>query len=96
MPLKLSRPAEDDTDLIYECGATRFGMDVADRYAANIDRALVLIERHPHIARLREEVDGRTRAYPVGTHLIIYEVDDESNVLVLRIRHAREDWQHID
>ena len=25
-------------------------------------------------------------------HIIFYQVDDMNNVLILRIRHGREDW----
>ncbi len=96
MPLRLSREADEDSRLIYLFGAAKFGVAIADRYAANIDRALALIADHPHVARLRDEVDDRTHAYPVGSHLIIYEIENATDVIVLRIRHSREDWQHED
>lgn len=51
-----------------------------------------MIDRYPRIARLRQEIDDATRGFPVGVHIIFYQVDDADDVLILRIRHGREDW----
>ena len=92
MRLELSREADEDLRRIYLVGAAQFGVEVADRYAARLIDALSLIADFPHIARVRDNLSGEVRAYPVLSHIIIYKVMDEV-VLVARIRHGREDWQ---
>ncbi len=92
MPHRISAPADEDLRLIYLRGADQFGIDVADRYAAQLRRAFELLGNFPELARRREEVTGDVRAYPIGAHIIIYQIDPDGVVQILRIRHGREDW----
>ncbi|WP_417496630.1 type II toxin-antitoxin system RelE/ParE family toxin [Maricaulis sp.] len=43
-------------------------------------------------ARERVEIAPPVRCHPHGSHLIIYVIDADDDVLVLRIRHAHENW----
>jgi toxin ParE1/3/4 len=45
----------------------------------------------PEIARERTEYDPPVRIHPHRSHIIVYQVVDDQ-VLILRIRHGREDW----
>jgi toxin ParE1/3/4 len=49
------------------------------------------LSRFPRAARLRDEVDPPVRAYPYRSHLIVYDIDGDA-IVILRIRHGREDW----
>jgi toxin ParE1/3/4 len=93
MPLKLSQEADEDLRRIYLYGAEVHGLDAADRYAARLRKALDLIADNPRMARRREELDGDVRAHPVRAHIIVYEIGSDDEVIVLRVRHGREDWQ---
>ena len=42
--------------------------------------------------RLREEISLPVRVHPYKAHLVIYDVGDEDEVIILRVRHGREDW----
>jgi len=68
-----------------------FGLTQADAYAASLRQAFELIATYPRSARKREEIEPIVRTSPHKAHIILY-VADEQGVLVLRIRHAREDW----
>lgn len=35
---------------------------------------------------------ARFRIHPVQSGLVIYQVEDHGNILIVRVRHGREDW----
>ena len=43
------------------------------------------------MARERPELVPPARVHPCGPHIILYVVD-AAGVLIVRVRHAREDW----
>ena len=44
-------------------------------------------------AHERSEIEPPVRIHPVGSHLVVYQVDAHGDVFVIRVRHAHEDWQ---
>lgn len=88
---RLSQRAESDVGDIYLTSALTFGLAQADRYHAGLEAMFEFLAANPRAARERREVDPPVRAHPYGSHIIIYTID-EFGVLVLRIRHGREDW----
>lgn len=90
---QLSRPAFQDVERLYEDGVITFGQAKADKYYDGLFEAFDLLASYPHAARLRMEINPPARIYRYRSHMIVYEVDDEETVLILRIRHGREDWQ---
>ena len=50
------------------------------------------MSEYPRAARLRHEIDPPVRAHPYKAHLIVYEIEAEDGIVVLRVRHSREDW----
>jgi toxin ParE1/3/4 len=91
MGYKLSRKAEDDLLAIYRIGAAEFGTDQAQHYFAGLEDALDFLATYPRAARERLEIDPPIRAHPHKSHLIIYIIQGD-DILILRVRHAREDW----
>lgn len=92
MQIELSGAAELDLRHIVLEGLARFGDEASQRYVVRLRDALTLINDFPRIARVREEIDAETRAFPVGVHLILYRIKPDGHPFVLRIRHGREDW----
>lgn len=92
MAVELSAEADRDLAELIVSGLERYGLAVSDRYVARLREAFEMIDSFPRIARLREEIGRETRAFPVGVHIIFYQVDEADDVLILRIRHGREDW----
>lgn len=92
MGFKLSRKAEDDLIAIYRTGSEEFGVDQAESYFAGLEEAFGFLASYPRAARERFEIDPPVRAHPHKTHLIVYLIEDD-DILILRVRHAREDWQ---
>ena len=46
------------------------------------------------MARLRSELSPPMRVHPCGSHVILYVVDVERGVVIVRVRHGREDWMN--
>ncbi|MBL8556531.1 MAG: type II toxin-antitoxin system RelE/ParE family toxin [Phenylobacterium sp.] len=68
-----------------------FGEAQADRYLADLYDAFDLLAANPRIARDRTEFRRPVRVHPFKAHVIVYRADGD-DVLILRLRHGREDW----
>ena len=68
-----------------------FGLRQADVYGVAMIKALRLIADYPQAARIRTDTARPVRAKPHKSHVIIYVIEDD-DVLILRVRHAGEDW----
>lgn len=88
----ITNAAQADIEQLYLNGAAQFGQFQADKYAAGLAAAFDRIARYPRLTRLRDEIDPPIRALPYGSHIILYDVDSEDQVTVVRVRHGREDW----
>lgn len=83
--------AASDLDRIYRNGAAQFGFAQADAYVSELKRVLELLGTNPRMARLRKEIEPPVRIHPHRSHLIVYDIEGDT-VLILRIRHANENW----
>lgn len=92
MAYTLTRAAEADIINIYLEGATLFGVNQAERYAQELVRSFEFLSTHPKAARERLEINPPVRIHPSGVHMIVYEIDPNGDVLIIRVRHGREDW----
>ena len=92
MGFHLTKEAEEDIIRIFLEGAGLFGVNQAESYHAALHHAFGIIAEHPKIARQREELSPPVRVHPYKSHIIIYELDDDNNVIIIRVRHGREDW----
>lgn len=91
MGYQIARRAEEDIENLYVSSATAFGIEQAERYFAGLEAAFNLLAKHPRIARERSEISPPVRVHPYKPHVIIYTLQGQ-NILILRIRHQREDW----
>jgi len=62
-------------------------------YYRKIEGMLELLSENPHMARERLEITPPVRIHPFRSHLIVYIVDDNNDIFIVRIRHEHEDWQ---
>ncbi|MBI1384716.1 MAG: type II toxin-antitoxin system RelE/ParE family toxin [Rhizobiales bacterium] len=93
MGYRLTNAAEQDLIDIYVDGAMRFGSAQAERYLGSMARAFELIADFPRIANERPEYTPAYRIHPQGVHVIIYLTNEQDEVLIVRVRHGREDWK---
>lgn len=93
MTYRLTRAAEADLLTIYLEGAARFGLDQADLYFAELETAFEFLVENPEAARERTEITPPMRCHPRGRHIIVYVIEPDGAILIVRVRHAREDWR---
>ncbi|WP_069064223.1 type II toxin-antitoxin system RelE/ParE family toxin [Sphingobium sp. RAC03] len=89
---RLTRAAADDLTTIFLEGIKQFGLPQADTYLEGLSAIFAFLAEYPQAARLREEISPPVRVHPYKAHLVIYDVGDEDQVIILRVRHGREDW----
>ncbi|MBT3348177.1 MAG: type II toxin-antitoxin system RelE/ParE family toxin [Thiotrichales bacterium] len=92
MGYKLSHEAEEDIINIYLEGISQFGSIQADRYHHKIEEAFYFLSDNPEAAPLRIELKPNIRVHPTHSHIVIYQIEDNSDLFILRVRHKREDW----
>ncbi|MDM9649321.1 type II toxin-antitoxin system RelE/ParE family toxin [Rhizobium sp. S163] len=92
MPFRLSAEAEEDIVSIAEEGIRIFGALVARQYHDELFALLEIIASNPRIARERHEISPPVRIHPFKAHLVVYRVDVDGSIFVIRIRHGHEDW----
>jgi toxin ParE1/3/4 len=92
MSFKLSVEAEEDIIAIAEQGVRVCGVGEAHRYHDDLFALLDLISDTPCIARERNEIDPPVRIHPFKAHLIVYRLDEDGTIFIIRIRHGHEDW----
>ena len=93
MTVKLAQKAEDDLLAIFLQGIERFGPVQAEAYLRDLDHVFDLLGAHPELGRVRTEITPPVRVHPHRAHIIIYETDGVDGVIILRVRHAAEDWR---
>ncbi len=89
---RLTIAAADDLADIYLSGAIRFGVAQADAYHAGLEATFDFLVQFPRVARLRLEIEPPVRAFRFKAHLVVYDLAADDGVVVLRVRHGREDW----
>jgi len=95
MAYRLSVAAEDDLFSIFVSGVSEFGIFQAERYYERLEACFDFLEENPRASHLRLEISPPVRVYRMGTHAVVYLVDENNNVLILRVRHSHEDWLSI-
>jgi toxin ParE1/3/4 len=92
MVYKLSQKAEDDIIAVYLESFVLFGEAQAEAYHGALEQVFQFLSDNPRAARIRREITPPVRCHPHGTHIVIYLIEENDDVLILRVRHAREDW----
>lgn len=92
MTFRLTGQAETDIIQIYRYTAGTFGLAQADAYHARLERTFQIIDDQPRLARERREISPPVRVHLCGAHIIIYIIAPNESALIVRVRHASEDW----
>ncbi len=92
MGYTLSRKAEEDLIAIFLDSAEQFGLPQAERYHDLLEKAFQFLDDNPWAARERHELQPPVRIHPVGSHIVLYTIDEDRDVFVVRVRHGHEDW----
>ncbi len=88
----LSRKAEEDIIAIFLDGVEQFGFPQAENYHNLLEKTFRFLAENPLAAREREELTPPIRIHPFESHIVLYTVDDNGDVFIVRVRHGNEDW----
>lgn len=88
----LSRQAEEDIINIFITGAEQFGIAQAKRYHQQLTTTFEFLADNTQAAPLRTEITPAVHLHPVGSHLVIYQLNDDNSIFIIRVRHSHEDW----
>ena len=73
-------------------GDKTYGLKKSSQYRDGLKKQFEELASNPFLYRERAEMRPPVRVCPYGVHVILYTLKDE-DVLILRVRHAREDWR---
>ena len=88
VPVWLSRKARQDFIDILRYTGELWGEAQLDVYRDKIDDALRAIGRNPENGQRRDDLPQTHRAYLVGSHVVVYRIEDQG-VGIVRILHQR-------
>jgi toxin ParE1/3/4 len=88
---RLTAPAADDLDSIFDYSVERWSLAQAERYADDLRNAFDLLASFPGLARERFDVTPPIRVHPVGSHRVLYRQSGD-DIEIIRVLHARQDW----
>lgn len=92
MGFRLTVAAEEDIIGIAEQGVRLFGRVQASRYHDDLFALFDLLAANPRMARERLELSPPLRVHPFKAHLVLYRIEDDGDILIVRLRHGHEDW----
>ena len=92
MGYTLSQKAEEDIIATFLYGVGQFGLQQAEHYHDLLEHSFQFLAENPMAARLRNEISPPVRIHPIESHIIIYTVEADSDVFIIRVRHRFEDW----
>lgn len=94
MSYRLTNEAAADIEGILLNGLNAFGTELALSYHEKLFKLFELIADFPEMSRERLELSVPCRIHPFGSHIVIYTVDENNDVMIVRVRHRHEDWIH--
>jgi len=78
-------------DIWYFTAKESGSVEIADRLIDSITQRFLLLARHPHIGRRRDEdLRPGLRSLAMGEYVIIYRVE-KNDVLILHVMQGRRD-----
>ena len=69
-----------------------FGAVQARQYHDELFAIFDLIAASPRMARERLELSPPMRIHPFKAHLVVYRIEVDGVVFMVRVRHGHEDW----
>jgi toxin ParE1/3/4 len=90
-PYLLSPAAQADLEQIWDYTHDRWGVDQAEDYLRELQRAINRIAANPRIGRACDEIRPGYRKLAAASHTLFYRVTAEDVIDVVRILHQRMD-----
>jgi toxin ParE1/3/4 len=94
MAHRVAPEAESDLDEIWHYVAADASIEAADRLLDSLTTRFLLLARHPHAGRSRDDLRPGIRSFPVTGYLVLYRIAGE-DVLVLRVVRGSRDLEAV-
>jgi toxin ParE1/3/4 len=93
--LEFTPRARRDIEEIWDYSADQFGLDKADAYLRDIERAATTVTDDPRRGLVCDEIRSGYRKLSVGSHVLFFKAS-ATRVVIVRILHRRTDFgRHI-
>lgn len=89
----LTKKADNDISKMYAYTATSFGVTQADKYYNGLISQIEFIASSPEMYRKLERFSPAVRICPYQSHTIIYRVQGNDIVEIIRVHHTRTNWR---
>lgn len=87
----LSAAAQADLEQIWDYTHEHWGVDQAERYLRELQRAIERAAANPRIGRACDEIRPGYRKLAAGSHVLFYRATTEDVIDVVRVLHQRMD-----
>ena len=87
----LSPAAQADLEQIWNYTRDRWGVDQAEEYLRELQRAIERAAANPRIGRACDEIRPGYRKLAAGSHVLFYRMNAEGIIDVVRVLHERMD-----
>jgi len=88
---RLSPAAQADLDAIWTFGEKRWGVERAELYIRQIQRAVETVANDPRRGRSCDDIRGGYFKFTAGTHVLFFRCDGDV-IEIVRILHQRMDF----
>jgi toxin ParE1/3/4 len=88
---RLSRLAEADLESIWEYSVAHWGVDQAEAYVRDLQRAIEAAAANPRLGRACDEIRPGYFKRAIGSHIVFYRRADQL-IDIARILHQRMDF----
>ncbi len=92
MKVVLAEVAENDIAGMLVYLIQKYGSTQMNNHVNHLNEALHFLSTVPDAGYIRRDVGHGRLAYPVGEHLLIYEIHDKASIIVMRVLHSRMDF----
>ncbi|GLQ79446.1 hypothetical protein GCM10007881_29640 [Mesorhizobium huakuii] len=69
-----------------------FGAEQARQYHDELFAIFDLIAASPRMAPERLELSSPMRIHPFKAQIVVYRIEADGDVFIVRVRHGHEDW----
>lgn len=90
MAHRLAPEAKVDLVELWSYVADERSIEAADRLVDSISARFVLLSRHPHVGRQRDDLRTGIHSFPVGNYVLLYRIDGDDVVIQRVVRGSRD------
>ena len=92
MAHRLAPEAKVDLLELWSYVADERSTETADRLVDSISARFVLLSRHPHVGRQRDDLRTGIHSFAVGNYVVLYRIDGD-DVLIQRVVRGSRDLE---